>query len=286
MASKKQVQANQQNALKSTGPKSLEGKHKVSVNRITHGILSDKLLLADENPQDYQSLLDDLQAQLSPVGALELSVVEKIAVILWRQRRLVSAETATIELGVNPNRIANEVTSALGLSGFGIDKIEPDDLLPPSKEQSDQIDWCKAVIDQYSEADSLTMDNLNEAAPLIYAHLAQDAEADEETILEYLAHTSLDEYAQELIEWCYSEVQRLETMKARQPVVAVLSQQAKDKLAIPWQKLDVLSKYQATLDNQLYKAMKALRDTQESRLKNIVLDGDSVPTASGDAQVA
>jgi hypothetical protein len=140
MTSEKQIRANQQNAQKSSGPKSAEGKSKVSGNRITHGILSDKLLLTGDNPQDYQSLLDNLQAQLRPVGALELSLVEKIDVTLWRQRRLISAETASIELGINPNRIANEVTSGMGFSGFGSEKIEPEDFQPLNDELSDRLD--------------------------------------------------------------------------------------------------------------------------------------------------
>ncbi len=269
MTSEKQIRANKQNAKKSSGPKSAEGKREVSSNRITHGILSDKLLLGGENPQDYQSLLDNLQAQLRPVGALELSLVEKIAVILWRQRRLVSAETATIELGINPNRIANEVTSGMGLSGFAGEKIEPEDFQPLDQEQSDQLDWCKAVIAQYNEAGALSLDNLNKVAPLIYTQLVKDAEADGESITEHLADTSFEEYKCELIRWCYREVAKLEKKMARQPLAAALSEKAKDKLAIPWQKLDVFSKYQTTLDNQLYKAIKALRDEQAWRLNSL-----------------
>ena len=116
MTSNAQVRANQQNAQKSTGPKSLDGKQKVGGNRITHGILSTKLLLVGEDGQYYQALLGDLQVQLRPVGVLELSLVEKIAVTLWRQRRLVGAETAAIELELTPRRVANEVTVAMGLS--------------------------------------------------------------------------------------------------------------------------------------------------------------------------
>ena len=106
MTTDKQILANRKNAQKSTGPKSIQGKGKVSCNRITHGILSNKLLLEGESPDDYQSLLDDLLTQLRPIGTLEQGLIEKIAVILWRQRRLVDAEKATIELAINPRRLA------------------------------------------------------------------------------------------------------------------------------------------------------------------------------------
>jgi len=269
MATKKQILANRQNAQKSTGPTSTKGKAIVSGNRITHGILSDKLLLEGENPDDYQSLLDDLQSQLRPAGTLEQSLVEKIAVIFWRQRRLVGAETATIELSINPLQLAIEVESGMGLSGYGSQKIEPEDFLPLNQEQIEQRNWCNAIIAEYTAADSLNLDNLNKVAPLIHAQLVADAESDGETIAKHLSGTSLEEYITELVHWCRKEAVTLEKKQARYPAVLALADKARDKLRIPWHKLDVLTKYQATLDNQLYKAIKALRDAQEWRLKSI-----------------
>ena len=281
MATKKQICANQQNAKKSTGPTSVEGKREVSANRITHGILSTKLLLAGESSQDYQSLLNDLQVQLRPVGVLELSLVEKVAVILWRQRRLVGAETAVIELEMTPGRIASEVNAGMGLTGFISDKIEPDDIQPFTQEKSERLDQCRAMINEYDEADSLTLRNLSKAAPFIYEQLTQDAEADNETIKEHLAETGLEQYIQDLMDWCYGHVNKLETQEARQPTVLKLAAQAKDKLSVPWQKLDVLSKYQTTLDNQLFKAIKALRDEQSWRLDNLDAIDETAPLAIG-----
>jgi hypothetical protein len=63
----------------------------------------------------------------------------------------------------------------------------------------------------------------------------------------------------------------------------VLAEKAQDKLSVPWQKLDVLSKYQTTLDNQLYKAIKGLREAQEWRVST--LDAIFEP-AGGDKTVA
>jgi hypothetical protein len=281
MTSKAQVLANQQNAQKSTGPKSLDGKQKVGSNRITHGILSTKLLLAGESSQDYQSLLNDLQAQLRPVGVLELTLVEKVAVILWRQRRLVGAETAVIELEMTPQRVASEVNAGMDLTGFIGDKIEPEDLQPFTQEQSELLDQCRAMISEYDDSDSLTLRNLSKAAPFIYEQLSQDAEADNETVKEHLAETGLEGYIQDLMNWCHVQVHKLETQEARQPTVLKLAAQAKDKLAIPWQRLGVLTKYQTTLDNQLYKAIKALRDEQAWRLDNLDAIDETPPLAIG-----
>ena len=45
--------------------------------------------------------------------------------------------------------------------------------------------------------------------------------------------------------------------------------------------LEVFSRYQTTLDNQLYKSLRALRDAQEWRLKTI--EGSSVPMPKSQA---
>ena len=41
------------------------------------------------------------------------------------------------------------------------------------------------------------------------------------------------------------------------------------RLVLPKDTLELLSRYQTTLDNQLYKALRALRDAQDWRLKTI-----------------
>jgi len=269
MTTEKQVRANRQNARKSTGPTSIAGKLKVSGNRITHGILSNKLLLAGEAQEDYQALLDDLQQQLRPVGPLELSLVEKIALTLWRQRRLVHAETATIELATNPRRIASEVESGMGFSGYGDETIRPEDLQPSDRKQAEQLKWCQALIAEYHQSDALGLDDLGKKAPMIHAQLVTDAKADNKTIPEYLSDTTLEDYAVDLVHWCHQEIAKLEKQQARYPALAALAITAREMLRVPWQKLDVLAKYQTTLDNQLYKAVKALRDAQAWRIKSI-----------------
>jgi hypothetical protein len=93
-----QVFANQINAQKSTGPVTEIGKSKVANNAIKHGLFSKNLILSDENPFEYQNILLQLQPELSPVGILEQSLVERIALSLWRQKRLIRAESAHIQL--------------------------------------------------------------------------------------------------------------------------------------------------------------------------------------------
>jgi len=96
MTSDSQTLANQANSQHSTGAKTAAGKLAVSQNAIRHGLLSNKLFLANESTADYADLMAGLVESCKPVGHLESLMVEKIAVSFWRQRRLVNAEAAAI----------------------------------------------------------------------------------------------------------------------------------------------------------------------------------------------
>lgn len=46
---------------------------------------------------------------------------------------------------------------------------------------------------------------------------------------------------------------------------------------------DLLTRYQTTLDNDLYKALKALREAQSWRQARAALEASAVPAGAGDA---
>src|SRR2546426_10558106 len=128
MATVTQLLANKENAQKSTGPLSYEGKAKAGQNAIKHGIRGTCLFLDDEDPNDFQQVMDGLIASLSPAGTLELALVERIAVSLWRQQRLIRAETAGIELARRTDVYAR-IEAALDV-GSG-KPIKASDFQPP-----------------------------------------------------------------------------------------------------------------------------------------------------------
>ena len=55
MATDAQIRANQQNAQKSSGPTSIEGKKKSSMNAVTHGIFSNIAILPGEDEAFIQN---------------------------------------------------------------------------------------------------------------------------------------------------------------------------------------------------------------------------------------
>ena len=88
MTSEKQIRANRRNALKSTGPKTPEGKATVRLNARTHGLRSQEILLPGEDEDALKGLNENLRAELQPVGELENLLVDGIVAAHWRLRRL------------------------------------------------------------------------------------------------------------------------------------------------------------------------------------------------------
>ncbi len=82
--STQQIKANQFNSQKSTGPKTIAGKQIVAGNAQKHGIFSKQPILSDEDPAEYEMLLDNLHAELKPAGILEFSIVERVAITTVR----------------------------------------------------------------------------------------------------------------------------------------------------------------------------------------------------------
>jgi hypothetical protein len=98
--SRKQIRANRRNALRSTGPRTPEGKRAVRWNALKHGLLAREVVLpvgeGNEDAEEFQNLLAELRDDLEPAGVLEEILVEKIAVCYWRLRRVLRAEMGEI----------------------------------------------------------------------------------------------------------------------------------------------------------------------------------------------
>jgi len=265
-SSEQRLAANHVNSQRSTGPRTFEGKANSSRNATRHGLLSTRLLLDDEDPDEFADLLCDLQNSLAPIGAMELALVEHIAVTLWRQRRLVTAESAAITLARQTKQIAGGVSEELDLKYSSV--LKEDDLQPFD---SDLIAWCTATIAEIEALGQIDLASLPETAPKVFEQLKGDA--DEEGVEQYLEEyeNGLTGYVGNLMDWCRKELKAAE----RRPHIQALAAQVRAKrLVLSDDALQVFARYQTTLDNQLYKALKALREAQEWRFKT--LEGELV----------
>ena len=69
-------------------------------NAIRHGVLSRFVVLPWEDPQEYHAIVTALVTEHVPQGPIEEHLVEELAGILWRKRRLRLAEAATYRRGL------------------------------------------------------------------------------------------------------------------------------------------------------------------------------------------
>jgi hypothetical protein len=102
----------------------------VRFNAIKHGILSKLVVLAHEDGADFDDLLGALIDEHRPVGMTERHLVEELATIIWRKRRVLLAEGAKINEGLKSavNSPASVIKSAApfqrGLAGENTDLRE------------------------------------------------------------------------------------------------------------------------------------------------------------------
>jgi hypothetical protein len=80
------------------GPRTRQGKERSKHNAQKHRIFSEVVVLEGER-YEFEFLLNGLWNDLQPVGALEIAAVDKLATLLWRQRRVLTAEAAEIQKG-------------------------------------------------------------------------------------------------------------------------------------------------------------------------------------------
>ncbi len=97
MATDKQIAANRRNALMSTGPRSLAGKRKSSLNALKHGLTTTQTTLPGEDPVEFSQMRAAMFSSLYPQGVLENQLVERMASLIWRLRRVQAFEAALFE---------------------------------------------------------------------------------------------------------------------------------------------------------------------------------------------
>ena len=97
MSSLKQIEANRLNALKSTGPRTEEGKRRSRCNAIRHGLTAETVIAGLEDPEDYESFESTIIADYDPTTAVERELVLRLASVLWRLRRATGIETALFQ---------------------------------------------------------------------------------------------------------------------------------------------------------------------------------------------
>jgi hypothetical protein len=90
---KTRAEINRENAQKSTGPKTDEGKAASSKNAFKHGIYSDEVVIPGEDVVRYEELLADLRGEHEPATPSKEILVNEMAQHYWHIRHWRKMET-------------------------------------------------------------------------------------------------------------------------------------------------------------------------------------------------
>ena len=203
---------------------------------------------------------------MQPVGLLEQMLVERIAVSIWRQRRLVRAESSEILLKQRIFVGKDMVTAA---SSFGLSSVDkrlrdtmnfPD--MPRTEGGSAEMGQVLAEVVSLSVVPGkLTLEEIEKKFPLAYGELMASAEGSHEALRERIeGKGGLRPYLADFI-----EAYRMIFEQARiKEFVELYRDSAQIRASV-----DLVGRYQSALDNELYKAMRALREAQAWRLSRL-----------------
>ena len=104
----------------------------VRFNAMKHGILSKLAVLAHEDHAEFDDLLAALIDEHRPGGITERHLIEELATIIWRKRRVLLAENAQINEGLKSaaNSSNSVISSAAPFErGMSIERTDVRDLL-------------------------------------------------------------------------------------------------------------------------------------------------------------
>src|ERR1700674_3323029 len=98
MTSQKQTDANRRNALRSTGPRTEEGKRASRQNAIRHGLTAETVIIGIEDAAEYREFESEIVTEYDPKSVVERELTRRLASLLWRLRRSSLMETGLLQL--------------------------------------------------------------------------------------------------------------------------------------------------------------------------------------------
>jgi hypothetical protein len=92
MTTQRQINANRKNAKRSTGPATEAGRARSSRNALKHGFTAREFTIHEREANAFAAFRDDIVEALAPVGVLEEELAQRVALCMWRLRRMARLE--------------------------------------------------------------------------------------------------------------------------------------------------------------------------------------------------
>lgn len=291
------------------GPNTEEGKEVVRWNATRHGISSPQPVVPGlEKTEDWEGHREGIVENLSPVGQLEVTLAERVALLSWRLHRVTRYETGAI--AISQETIEDDIHDRdrflSTLRHKGLETTHPVDIRFEAK-------YCKQSHSALRRFPSQGADKILKGADassvvwgvLMEAKKAAGREIDvevldlpgvsEDAMIEELpamkvadvrgcveaiaAHASLDpDDLLELATYQAGYEARSAALK-KEEVEQEISRKMKERILPDEKTLEKISRYEAHLSRQLYHALHELENLQKHRIT-----GEGVPLARLDVQ--
>lgn len=264
---------------KATRPRTEQGKQKSSRNATKHGVFSKVAVLKGESRAEYEELLTGLQEDLQPKGALEERLVEVLATLTWRQRRLLLAEGAEIQ----NSKEAEKFVDAFGPSNNAglIRKIQSPNVLERCLELLAELrkevekdyytEYCNPILAKIYGLD----DKEEHACGNLYDPYREWVRASKSSGEEqgHGGHASLTQYRLNVLYGIDQETRHLRRyQEARTSIETMRTQPEVLRHNVPdAPTLDRLIRYEAHLSREFDKTLAQLERRQRTRLGQPVL---------------
>ncbi len=271
------IEANRMNALKSTGPKSAEGKAVSRMNGLKHGILAREVVLRSrvdgERGREFQALQRLYWEHLAPVGPLEEMLVERIVTAYWRLHRVVIAERGEILCSLEEDRERSEMMKMSGLLPAVIGgRAMP---LPWTYSTAGAIERARNCVRRGEELTEPLLGQLVkslEDRPGMISDLQKvrefvpdNAEGLSAEAVRAVRQQCLLKFLNQLLKCCEDGLEEEVEMEAERVKVR------RDASLLPGQKVvEKLLRYEARLERQIYRAMNQLERLQRLRRGEVV----------------
>ena len=270
MASTAQIKANQRNGKKSKGPTSQQGKAISSQNALIHGVLSDRLLLPNEDAEAIAALEQSIYEVYQPSDAIEHALVERILLSYIRQQRLEQAENAKIKLSMRPELLAIEINESHNIP-FS-QRITERDISVNTEEEYQYHSIILKELDGIDlNANKYDFHILEETAPFTWRLLADKPKEYKITFEKMTSNPTLVKQA--LMEILNKALQHIQ-VNANKHRAFLIAEQLKIAKRIPDGKdFDLISKYQSQIDNEICRAIDQFKKHREWKIKTIDAEG-------------
>lgn len=300
----------------SGGPVTENGKAIASRNSTRHGIRSPEPVVPGvEKREDWEAHRDGILENISPVGQLESTLAERVALLSWRLHRVARYETETI--GTSQEKLEEDLAERRRFSASIAEGIHPEDVrgtlkharslhrlfkrLPKLEDDkrvsgpdADGVLWTAANRADVIAEGEMDIDELLEGISV--PGVPEDVGWEEHegwnagavrAGIEAIASATRED-PDELIEHA-TEKARLEIISAKHRAEEVerdLERMSRERLLPNEKTLEKITRYEAHLSRQMFKALHELEALQKHRTGGEAplarLDVDGLPIGSSE----